>query len=71
MKDIKKLAERGRAQLRPYDELRLGEIIQIYEIAKNPKPHHDSIWDVMDVAYHAGYAAGIRAEQAKKESGTL
>ena len=35
MRDIKALAECGKAHLRECDELRLDEIMQIYEVAKN------------------------------------
>ena len=68
MRDMKKLAELGSTQLRKYDELSLSEIAQFYEAAKHPRPHMGAIFEVMDLAYCAGYAAGIKAAKAKKKS---
>ena len=66
MRNVRKYIEKGEAQLRKCDQLTLREIDQLYTIAKDPKPHHDVLFEMMTAAFHFGYAAGIRAEQRKR-----
>ena len=69
MRNVKKYIAKGEAQLRKCDQLTLGEIDQLYTIAKDPKPHHDVLFEMMTAAFHFGYAAGIRAAERESRKG--
>ena len=69
MRNVKKYIEKGEAQLMKCDQLTLSEMCQLYEIAKNPKPHRDALFEMMASAFHFGYAAGIRAAERERKKG--
>ena len=68
MRNVKKYIEKGEAQLMKCDQLTLSEICQLYEIVKNPKPHHDALFEMMTSAFHFGYAAVRAAERESKKA---
>ncbi len=65
MRNVLKQAELGRKKITKGYDLSWKEIEQFYELAKNPRPNRDSIYEVMDIAFHMGYAVGLRAAQKK------
>ena len=69
MRNVKKYIEKGEAQLSRCDQLTLGEIDQLYTIAKDPKPCHDVLFEMMAAAFHFGYAAGIHAAERERKKG--
>lgn len=64
MRNVIEQAEKGKATIKENQELSLEEFRQILNIYNNTvdKTGKDieGIWDVVDIAYHMGYAVGSK-----------